>query len=196
MRPLRTIIIDDERFACERLKKLLLPFKNIQLIDYFTNGLKGVEAIIKNKPDLLFLDVELENSISAFDIISQIDNIPERPHIVLVTGYPQYSIKAIKHNVFDYLLKPVDVDELEDTISRLINQIDIFSNSILKEFEYLSNREKEVLKCVVQGKRTNEIAEQLYLSVNTVNTHRRNILKKTGCRSLIDLIRLNSQSHE
>ncbi len=196
MKPLRTIIIDDERFACERLKKLLSPFKNIQVIGCFTNGQHGVEAILKDKPDLVFLDVELENSISAFDIISQIDNIPERPHIVLVTGHPQYSIKAIKHNVFDYLLKPVDVDELEDTISRLIDQTDPFSHSVLKGFECLSNREKEVLKCVVQGNRSSEIAEQLYLSVNTVNTHRRNILKKTGCRSLVDLIRLNSHYHE
>ena len=69
MNILRTIIIDDDKHACERLKRLLVSFPDIIVIDSFTNSEKGFESIIKLKPDLVFLDVELENNISAFDLI-------------------------------------------------------------------------------------------------------------------------------
>ncbi|NSW95448.1 MAG: DNA-binding response regulator [Bacteroidales bacterium] len=189
MPPLRTVIIDDDRYACERLKKLLHPFSQIEVEGYFTGSQKGLEFISKEKPDLLFLDVELEKNISAFDVIRQIRDFAHRPVIILVTAYPHYSIKAIKNEVFDYILKPVDVDELEDTIDRLMEHISLKTEDDSFEYKMLSDREKVILNFVLEGKSSREIADLLYISVNTVNTHRRNILKKTGARSFMDLIR-------
>ena len=79
MQTIRTIIIDDERYACERLKKLLVPYPQIQVIDSFTNSKEGLENILKHKPDLLFLDVELEKGNSVFDIIDQLKDKINRP---------------------------------------------------------------------------------------------------------------------
>jgi two-component system LytT family response regulator len=196
MDTLRTIIIDDEKPSCERLKRLLASFPDIKVIDCFTNSKKGFESIIKQKPDLVFLDVELENNISAFDLIKQLDKNLYRPHIILVTGFAQYSIKAIKNEVFDYIIKPVDIDELKGSINRLTEHLSLKTSQVLAKFNMLSSRETEVLKFVLEGKTSCEIADLLFISVNTVHTHRRNILKKTGAGSIVDLLRINQTVHD
>jgi DNA-binding NarL/FixJ family response regulator len=196
MNPIRIVIIDDERCACDRLKRLLASFSQIQVIDCFTNSQLGFECVLKQKPDLLFLDVELDNNVSAFDIINRLNENLYYPHIILVTAFPNYSIKAIKSEVFDYILKPIDIDELKDTINRFIEHFSLKTNHILKEFNMLGKRESEVLKYVLEGKSSNEIADTLFISVNTVHTHRRNILKKTGASSIIDLIRRSNIVHD
>jgi DNA-binding NarL/FixJ family response regulator len=196
MPPICTIIIDDERYACERLKRLLAPFSQINVIDYCTSSKLGIACINKQRPDLIFLDVELENNISGFDIIDQIKDSRYCPHIILVTAHPQYTIKAIKHEVFDYLLKPVDVDELENTIDRFLNHLSLIPSTVEQKFSMLSEREMRVLKCVLEGKSSSKIAELLYISINTVHTHRRNILKKTGAKSVVDLFRISNKVYE
>jgi len=190
MNTLRTIIVDDEKFACERLKRLLTFFPQINVIDCFTNSKHGLEGIVKQKPDLIFLDVELENNVSAFDLIKQLDKNHYRPFIILVTGFSQYSIKAIKNEVFDYIIKPVDIDELKASINRLTEHLSLKTSESLIKFSMLSTRESEVLNLVLEGRNSSEIADLLFISVNTVHTHRRNILKKTGARNLVDLLRI------
>jgi len=189
MRNIRTVIIDDERSACERLKWLLSSFQEINMTGYFTDSVSGARNIVQNKPDLVFLDVELENNVSAFDLISQFKENNVHPYIILVTAFPQYSIKAIRNEVFDYLLKPVDIDELKSSLSRLDRHLSLSEENISKDFKMLSEREAEILKLVLEGKSSTEIATLLYLSINTVHTHRRNILKKTGVRHVVDLLR-------
>lgn len=196
MKQIRTIIIDDERYSCERLKKLLAPYPQIQVLDYYTDPSRAIESVHRLKPDLLFLDIELGNNISAFDIIEKLDATPFRPEIIMVTAHTQYSIKAIKHRVFDYILKPVDIDELEDTLERLINHYSTKSSLSDDSYQMLSKREKAVLGYVLEGKSSREIAGLLYISINTVNTHRRNILKKTGAESTLELLGKNKKNHD
>ena len=196
MNSIRTVIIDDEKYACERLKGILSSFSQILIIGCFTNSQQGFEFIIKEKPDLVFMDIELENNLSAFDLIKQFEENLYHPVIIIVTAFPQYSIKAIKSEVFDYIVKPVDIDELKASIDRLINHLSLRNNQLLKKYNMLSDRESEVLKHVLQGKTSSEIADLLFISVNTVNTHRRNILKKTGAGSIIDLLRINQGMHD
>lgn len=190
MKPLSTVIIDDEKSACERLEKLLEAFTETKLLGSFTSSSRAIEFIIRNKPDLVFLDIEMENNISAFDIINDLRSNYCQPYIILITAHQQYSIKAIRNEVFDYLLKPVDIDELKSSLKRLLSHTSVDSNKIINELTILSKREKEILKYVLDGNNSKEIAERLYISVNTVNTHRRNILKKTGCKSTLELLRI------
>ncbi len=191
MKPISTVIVDDERPACERLERLLRSIPEIQLSECFTNSFKAVDYIIKNRPGLVFLDVEMDNNVSAFDVIANLHENGCRPFVILVTAHEQYSIKAIKNEVFDYLLKPVDIDELKLTIGRLVNHISSGTETIPDTLNMLSKREKEILKHVLTGESSVEIAEKLFLSVNTINTHRRNILKKTGCKSVLEILRNN-----
>jgi len=132
----------------------------------------------------------MDQNVSAFDVVKELHENGCRPYIILVTAHEQYSIKAIKSEVFDYLMKPVDVDELKQTLARLKEHIHSGTETIPDALSILSNREKEILKHVLAGESSSEIAEKLFLSVNTINTHRRNILKKTGCRSVLEILRV------
>jgi len=196
MNPIRTVIIDDERPACDRLKKLLSAFSRIEVVGCFTNSSQALEYMQKNKPGLIFLDVELENNVSAFDLLEQLQESLYDPYVILVTAHPQYAIKAIKREVFDYILKPVDIDELKETLDRLWDHQELKHQRILKDFDMLSEREAQVLKYVLEGKNSQEIADLLFISVNTVHTHQRNILKKSGAGSIIDLFRMNNIGHD
>ena len=196
MSVIRTIIVDDEKHACERLKRLLAPYPQLEVLGHFTDSEKAHDYILKNKPDLLFLDVELDKNTSAFDLIEKLRENLHPPNIILVTAHAHYSIKAIKHEVFDYLLKPVDVDELEDTLERLIRHFSLEPHKTRRNFDMLSGREKSILNYVIAGKSSREIAKLQFISINTVNTHRRNILKKTGARSFIELMRPKNVPYE
>lgn len=185
------VVVDDEQPACDRLSNLLARFKEIKLLGSFSDSLKAAEFIKKNCPDIVFLDVELENGISAFDIISGIRHEAGKcPHFVIVTAHPHYAIKAIRNEAFDYLLKPVDIDELREVFERFRVKTGEDSAFITGKFSSLSKRETEILKLILQGNKSKDIAVKLFLSVNTVNTHRRNILKKAGVKSAIELVKI------
>lgn len=195
MNPLRAVIIDDEQHSCERLKRLLMSFKYIADPVCCTSSIKGFKTISEQKPEIIFLDAELENSVSGFEVLDKIDFDNYNPFVIMVTGYPQYSIKAIRHGVFDYIIKPVDIDELKSSLERLLKQTPNSKIKINGEFNCLSSRERDVLLLVLEGRSSEDIAESLFISVNTVNTHRRNILRKTGARSVLDLFKINSSIH-
>lgn len=196
MNQISAIIIDDERPACERLKKLLASFPQIQVISSFTNSREALDYIVRHKPDLLFLDVELEQAVSAFDFLEHLRENFCHPYVVIVTAHPHYAIKAIKQKVFDYLMKPVDIDELKETIDRLMDHQVLKNQRMIRDFTVLSEREKDVLKHVLEGRNSREIANLLFISINTVHTHRRNILKKSGATSIIDLLRMNYSAND
>lgn len=148
---------------------------------------EAIEIITNLKPDLLFLDIEMPR-ISGFDIMEITRNQGLNPIIIFTTGYSQYAIKAIKEQAFDYLLKPIILDELKETIKRLAgNRI---NNKQLKESisKLLSPREIEIINLIIQGKTSKEISNELFISKTTVDTHRRNILEKTGTKRITELM--------
>lgn len=189
----KTLILDDEQSSCERLRKLLLAFECIGEIYCCMNSQRGMKLINDKKPEIIFLDIELENGISGFEVLEKIDNSCYHPFVIMVTGHSQYSIKAIKYGVFDYIMKPVDIDELKTSLERLQQQAS--NNKINGKFQDLSARERDVLLLVLEGRSSEEIADALFISVNTVNTHRRNILRKTGAKSALDLYKINFSVH-
>jgi two-component system LytT family response regulator len=191
MKPIAAVIVDDEKPACDRLERLLKYIPEIKVLESFTSSAKASDYIKKNRPGLVFLDVEMDNNVSAFEVIRDLHENGCRPFVILVTAHEQYSIKAIKNEVFDYLIKPVDIDELKQTIGRLFNHISSGTDTIPDTLNMLSKREKEILKHVLAGESSIEIAEKLFLSINTINTHRRNILEKTGCKTVLEILRIN-----
>jgi len=107
---LRTIIIDDEAHMRETLQKMLdLYCPNINVVALADGVKTGVNAIRNNHPDLILLDIKL-NDGTGFDILEQLEPIDFK--VIFITAYDQYAIKAIKFSAIDYLLKPIDPDEL------------------------------------------------------------------------------------
>ncbi|MCF7859590.1 MAG: response regulator transcription factor [Candidatus Cloacimonetes bacterium] len=185
------IIIDDEQEACDRLECLLEKIPTVNKIVTETDAEKGIEWIINNSFDLVFLDVEMPKK-NGFEVVREIRNKNLAPTFIFVTAYAQYAIKAIRNTAFDYLLKPVDIDELKEAINRFqYNREKAFKDNLpakLKREYSLTDREIEIVIMLGEGKTSANISEQLFISKNTVDTHRRNILEKTHTKNTPDLI--------
>lgn len=110
-----TIIIDDEQLARQRLKRLLKSYDEINIIAEATNGAEGLELVEQQKPDLIFLDIEMP-VLSGFEMLSKIKH---QPKVVFTTAYDQYAIKAFEEGSIDYLLKPIELERLDKTIKKL-----------------------------------------------------------------------------
>ncbi len=186
---IKTVLIDDEKIAIERLKILLNGFQNIKVIGEYSCPETAKKEIIAKNPDLAFVDVEMPK-MSGLELVRAIKAVGVKCKIVFVTSYGHYAIKAIREAAFDYLLKPVDVEELSQVIERFVNESntpDARLENIVQEFE-LSARETDVLKLQLKGAKSNEIAETLCLSKHTINTHRKNILEKLNVRSAQEML--------
>jgi DNA-binding LytR/AlgR family response regulator len=116
-RIIKTIIIDDELSAILLLEELLLKIDGVKVVGNANDIKKGVNTILNLRPDIVFLDIRL-NDEKGFDLIKELKNYDFEPLIVMVTGYDQFVLDAIKAGAFDYLLKPVDPDELIKVIER------------------------------------------------------------------------------
>ena len=111
----KTLIIDDERLARQRLVRILKPYKHIDIIGEAANGRDGLEKIEELKPDLIFLDIEMP-VFNGFEMLRQLKH---QPKVVFTTAYDQYAIKAFEEDSIDYLLKPVEANRIEKTIEKL-----------------------------------------------------------------------------
>ena len=113
---IRSIIIDDEEDARESLRLTLEAFcPEVEIISSCASGEKGLMAIRKFQPDLVFLDVQMPH-MTGFQLLEQLEVINFK--VIFVTAFDQYAIKAIKFSALDYLVKPVDADELVEAIER------------------------------------------------------------------------------
>jgi len=125
---LKTIIIDDEADAIESLTVLLSDFVEGIDLEGSAKGIEeGFQLINKCKPQLVFLDINMKDG-TGFDLLNRFEEVPFQ--VIFVTAYDQYAIKAFKYAAIDYLLKPIDLQELRNSVERVTNlkQISATSN--------------------------------------------------------------------
>jgi two-component system LytT family response regulator len=114
---IKAILIDDEVHCLDTLNMLVSDFcPEIQVIEQCVSPKKGLEAISKNQPDLVFLDIEMP-MMNGFELLEQFKEIPFS--VIFTTSYDQYAIKAIRFSALDYLLKPVDPKELVTAVHKV-----------------------------------------------------------------------------
>ncbi|MGE4801840.1 two-component system response regulator BtsR [Yersinia hibernica] len=114
---LRVIIVDDEQPAREDLRERLSEEHDIEIIAECSNSLEAIPAIQRLQPDVIFLDIQMPR-INGLELASML-NPESMPHIVFVTAYDEYAIRAFEEHAFDYLLKPLDHQRLAKTLIRL-----------------------------------------------------------------------------
>ena len=116
--PIRTLLVDDERLACDELSYLLKDFPEIEVIGTAHNGLDAVKMIEEQHPDLVFLDVQMPG-LNGLGVIRKLQEkgVP-LPHFVLATAYDHYAVDAFRFEAMDYLLKPIDKERLKLTVDR------------------------------------------------------------------------------
>lgn len=140
---IEAIIVDDEQKAIQGLTWELKNFKDhIQVIKTFSNPEEAILHINKTPPDCLFLDIQMP-TMDGFQFLDQLKN-RDFP-VVITTAYNEYGIQALKQGVIDYLLKPIDSDDLEETISKIIEYNSKLNNTdkieqVLSKFNNLNNQ--------------------------------------------------------
>ena len=141
MKPLRALIVDDERPARAKVRRLLADAPDIEIVGEADSGRAAVDAIREHHPEVVFLDVQMPG-LDGFGVLAELDG-EHMPQVVFVTAYDEYAVRAFEVHALDYLLKPVDParfrtvldrvrahfergtpSPLEERIERLLQQLD------------------------------------------------------------------------
>lgn len=114
---IKCILIDDERNALEMMEWLLKTYcPQVEIAALCNSAEQGIDAIQKHKPDVIFLDIEMPK-MNGFDMLEKFDKLTFE--VVFCTAYDQFAIKAFRYSALNYLLKPVDPDDLKETVQRI-----------------------------------------------------------------------------
>ncbi len=116
---IRAIIVDDEKPARSRIKRLMSGFENLELAGEAGNGEEGLELIRNACPDVVFLDIKMPR-LTGFEMLNRLE---KTPYIVFVTAYDEFALKAFEENTVDYLLKPVSEEKFTRAVSKITNMI-------------------------------------------------------------------------
>ena len=171
---LRAILVDDEANSLSALQqKLIEHCPQVDIIGTYTKPAECIDSINQLKPDLVFLDIEMPG-INGFKLLQEVSYKNFEP--VFVTAYDHYAIKAIRFSALDYLVKPVDIDELKGSVERAEQKK---SNNSTNErldllLDHISNPKKDFKRIVIPSQdslRFIRIDEIIYLEANMNYTH-------------------------
>jgi two-component system LytT family response regulator len=136
---IRTIIVDDESHARKSLTLLLEQQPDVEIVAEASNGIEAIRVISDLRPDLVFLDVKMPQ-LSGFDVLDKLIHLGiNNFEVVFLTAFDKFAIKAIKYAAFDYLMKPIDEQELLESLIKFRtkdrSKIAINTELLLKQLE-------------------------------------------------------------
>jgi DNA-binding NarL/FixJ family response regulator len=198
------VIVDDHPIVIEGLKMLLnsQPFFNIA--GSFTSGAETISFIRSQMVDIILLDITLPDA-NGTELCREIKKISPNTSVIMFSNRSERSIimQSIQNGASGYLLKNTSIDELVICIRGALSGDIVFCNETKQIISRpsqqdlptprLTKREKQILQMVAQGKTSNAIAEELFLSPLTVDTHRKNLLQKFQAKNSTELINLAVQ---
>lgn len=175
----KTIIIDDEPPARIRLLKLLKNFpETFHIIEVAVDGADAKKKINTLKPDLIFLDIEMPE-LTGFELLKQLEVIPI---VIFCTAYDQYSLKAFETNSVDYLLKPIKIERLQQSVDKLkLFSDNSITQNVIELLTQLSAQKKEKKMTSITVKKGDSLvfvkleeishfkADERYVSVHAIN---------------------------
>ncbi len=146
--PINTLIVDDEELARLLLKDSLKDIPEIRVTGEAANGFEALKAINEEKPDLVFLDVQMPK-LTGFEMLELLEH---RPEIIFVTAYDEYALKAFEQNAVDYLLKPYTTKRLRDAVDKALLRIQSgqSENAVMEMSEKLQSSEEKLERIVVK----------------------------------------------
>lgn len=122
MRGIRTVIVDDERLARQKLRTLLLDDEDIEIVSECSNGAEAVEAVRQFRPDLLLLDIEMPVA-DGFEVLNQL-RVDQLPIVVFITAHDEYAVRAFEVEAVDYVMKPFDRARFHHALCRAKKRLD------------------------------------------------------------------------
>lgn len=211
MKQATVLIADDHQIMIDGLRKILQEMEGVNIIGNAYNGLEAEKQARILRPDLLLMDLDMPEQngyVTAQNLHKELPNT----RIVVLSMYSDEGMvkKLMQIGISGYLLKNTDKEELKLAIRRVLAGHSYFQPELMQQMitgkrmesgaEYvqqlseLSEREQEVLKGIAHGKTSAQIADDLFLSVRTVETHRKNIHNKLDIKSMAGLIRFAIKS--
>lgn len=121
---MKVILIDDEQLALDLLERHLNKIGDFTIVGKYTNPLIGLECIIEDDVDIVFLDINMPE-VNGLEVAEKIQNEKPNIPIVFITAYDEYAVTAFELNALDYLIKPIRIDRLQKTVDRIRNTLHI-----------------------------------------------------------------------
>ena len=199
----KIFVCEDHTIVLDGLKLLFALSDQFDLIGHAANGSDLRSGLSKELPDILILDLNLPDS-DGLTLTQEIRAKHKNLVIIILTMYSDEALieRSKKAGANAYLLKNVSNEELLEVLEKTTTSSFYVSKTLKYNLEMktifrdefatkmkLTRREAEIISLLAKGKSSNEIAEVLFLSAHTVNTHRKNILKKLNLNSTVDLVR-------
>lgn len=201
MSKIKIIVADDHQLFREGIIALLSKNESLDIIGEAASASELFELMDKSAPHVVLMDISMPETNGLDAIKTARDKYPESKFIVLTMHVEgQYVVKAVRNGAFGYLIKNADENELIAAIEAVALGKKYFNSEISElmignmalegeSHKKLSDREMEVLELVSEGRTTKEIADQLFVSARTVDTHRVNMMKKLSVQNTAELIK-------
>jgi DNA-binding NarL/FixJ family response regulator len=193
---IRVFVVDDHPMVIEGLRSMLLQQENIQWMGYATNAASCLGFFVNHKTDVVLLDINLPDQ-NGMDLCKLIKAKNPEVKIIALSNYDQLSyLEQMKANgASGYLLKNTSVNELMTAIQIVVEgggwwkRLDQLTQDQATQGMMLTRREKEVLKLIADGLTNQEIADKLFVSASTVDSHRKNLISKLHVKNTAALVR-------
>lgn len=209
MKIVKVVLADDHGIVRNGIKSMLNDAKNIRVIGEASNGQEAIEAVKKLQPDVVVMDISMPE-MNGIEAVTQLKKKFPGVHCLMLSMHDkeEYLFKSIEAGALGYLLKDTSREEFIKAIETVAKGEKYFSTSVsnvlvsgylqkmrnpepsIDSDSVLTKREKGILKMIVNGKNNREIADELDISIRTIETHRANIMKKLHVKNAVELVRV------
>jgi DNA-binding NarL/FixJ family response regulator len=202
--PLRVILADDHEIVRAGIRRLLSVNRSIKIIDEASNGQDLLDIVEYHNPDVVISDI-LMPKLNGIEALKKIREKGLDCQVIMLTAYEDsfHLDSALSAGADGYLSKDIKSKELVDAVFKVIHGERVFSKSVLRLLKrksvssseldpepiVITKREQEILDLVATGKTSQEIADALFISVRTVESHRYNLMQKLDVNNVAELIR-------
>lgn len=190
---IKVIIAEDQRLLRGALGALLNLEDDIEVIAEVGNGDEAFKAILKLQPDVCLMDIEMPIK-SGLDVAEDLKNIGQSCKIIILTTFarPGYFNRAVKAGVHGYLLKDGPIEELAETIRKVTTGKREYAPELvfgsMQGENPLTEREREIMRLVAEGKTAKEISTELFLSSGTVRNYISEVINKLNVKNRIEAL--------
>jgi len=199
---IRIFIVDDHPVVVAGLQSLLEKIENIEVAGAVSNAFEAIPFLKKNKVDVVLLDINLPD-ISGIDLCKKIHKEFPQIKILGISTFSErsYISRMIENGASGYLIKSASKEEIADAIETAMNgkmYVSVSMEHLMRPLSLIpagalpaiTKREKEILSLIAEGLTNNQIAEKLFISPLTVDSHRKNLLTKLNVNNTASLIKL------
>ena len=206
MKKNKVLIVDDHSIVIDGLKSLLTKTEQAEVVATANNAFEGLERLKETRADLVISDINMPG-MDGLEFIKKIrtDFPPTKIIVLSLHDEPHYIRNVLKQRVQAYILKNDTSSELlialeqvlkgKVYLSSRINQIMMEQLDEPSAEKLLTDREIQIIKLIAEEKNNREIGEELFISERTVETHRKNIFRKTGSKNIVALIKYAYQNN-